>query len=147
MQVVREFGIKRSKARHNTTAAAEDETETERALEVDEELLYDTVILTTESKEILESRLRYVPSNESFPYEFVVNEEDVGQGSGNPNAFTRTFGENKFDADDVMISSMVSLKMQLHADSLLLNSCSNFHVLIDAVINENGGCGQVSELH
>lgn len=130
MQVLQEFSIKRSKAIHNAEGDESDE------------LIHNTVILTTESKDILNSRLRYSPKNESFPYEWIVNEEDVGQGSGNPNTFTQTNGENSFDADDVMISSMVSLQMQLYSDALIVNTCSNFHALIQTLVG--AGCGRVS---
>jgi len=121
MEVVKEFGARRS-------AITKDESGS----------VHNKIILTTESKNILESRHGYTAKNGDFPYEFIVNEEDVGQGSGNPNAFTR----GSYTADDVMISSMVSLKLQLHANSLLLNTCSNFHVLIGAM--KDAGCGLAS---
>jgi hypothetical protein len=42
-------------------------------------LLYDKVVLTSESAMILESREAY----ESFPFRFIVKPADVMQGSGN----------------------------------------------------------------
>jgi len=105
--------------------------------------LYETVILTSESKEILRSRLSYTPKNESFPFDFIVNEQDVGQGTGRPTSFMK--GNNKFLGDDVMVSSLVSLKMQLYAESLVMNTCSNFHFLIGTMTYLGCGLNQYSE--
>ena len=134
MQLVREFAEKRKKQYNinNDTIRGENST--------NDNFVHDTVILTSESKDILQSRLAYIPKNESFPFEFIVNEEDVGQGSGNPNSFASS--QNGFTPDDVMISSLVSMKMQIHSESMILNSCSNFHILIGTLVHV--GCSRTN---
>lgn len=129
-KLIQDFAMKKSKKRQQQNHIHnEDKNETV--------LLYDRVILTSESKDILNSRFQYTPKNESFPFDFIVNEGDVGQGSGAPRQFTKS----DFTADDVMISSLVSLKLQLYPESLLLNLCSNFHNLIVSFVLM--GCGYV----
>ena len=55
----------------------------------------------------------------SFPFDFLVNERDAGQGTGDP----KKFSSGEFTPDDVMISSLISLQMQLYSESLVINSC------------------------
>lgn len=93
-------------------------------------------MLTSEDKKTIQSRLNYT-KNETFPFDFVVNDEDAGQGTG----FPGSFGEN---ADHIMISSLISLKMQLYTESVVVNSCSNFHKLLaDLVVNECGNLNYI----
>ena len=80
------------------------------------------IMLSSESKQIINARLDYV-NNSTFPYDFIVNEEDAGQGTGNPRQYHGA-------ADRVMISSLISLQMQLSTESIVLNDCSNFHKLM-----------------
>lgn len=117
IELIKEFAVKRSKQINNGT-----------------EILQDKVLLTSESSQVLKARFDY-PKNDTFPFDFIVNEKDVGQGSGNP----RSFNKANFKADDVMMSSLVTLKMQLFPDSLVVNYCSNFHNLIGAFVSM--GCG------
>jgi hypothetical protein len=97
-------------------------------------ILQDKVLSTSESSQVLKALFDY-PKNDTFPFDFIVNEKDVGQGSGNP----RSFNKSNFKADDVMMTSLVTLKMQLFPDSLVVNYCSYFHNLIGAFVSM--GCG------
>lgn len=97
--------------------------------------ILDKIILTSEDKNIMSARLAYEPKNETFPYEFIVNDEDIGQGTGLPRAFKKGTG------DEIMLASLISMKMQLYSESLLLNHCSNFHKLIMDLALHN--CGKV----
>ena len=100
-------------------------------------IMYDTIVLSSESKHMLEARFAY-SKNESFPFRIIANDEDCAQGHGKPKRF---FGGI---ADNVMVSTMAALKMQLIPETLVLNSCSNFHKLVGDIYgvcreNNNGG--------
>ncbi len=99
---------------------------------------YDTIVLSSDSKEMTEARLNYT-KNESFPFRFVVNNEDVHQGHGKP----AKYNTKLFTADQVMISTMVVFKMQLLPDTLIYNSCSNFHKVIAGIYDS--GCGMAQK--
>lgn len=89
------------------------------------------IMLTSEHKDIINARLDYT-NDPSFPYNFIVNEEDTGQGTGEPKAFQDS-------ADDIMISSLISIKMQLHTESIIYNDCSNFHkIMIELSLHDCG---------
>lgn len=98
-----------------------------------EDKTYKKIMLTSEDKKMIEARLAFSSKNDTFPFDFIINEDDAGQGTGLPGAF-------KADtADHIMISSLVSMKMQLQTDIMAVNSCSNFHkLLIDLAMH---GCG------
>ena len=102
---------------------------------------YDKIIVTSETKEMITSRLRYMPKNSSFPFDFLVNERDAGQGTGDP----KKFSSGEFTPDDVMISSLISLQMQLYSESLVINSCSNWHKVIAALFRN--GCGLARDFY
>jgi hypothetical protein len=70
-----------------------------------------------------EARFNYT-KNASFPFKFIANNDDVGQGHGKPRRYS-----NK---DEVMVATMAAMKMQLLPETLILNSCSNFHKLIES---------------
>jgi len=114
-QLIREFAAKRTLARtgDNTTNSS----------------LYDTVVLTSESKQVMEERFNYT-EKEDFPFRFIVNDEDPRQGSGKPGNY-RVSGSN---ADGVMLSSLTAIKMQMMSESTVLNSCSNFHMLMNSLL-------------
>ncbi|GFH56979.1 hypothetical protein CTEN210_13456 [Chaetoceros tenuissimus] len=91
--------------------------------------MYDTIVLTSEARDILDARFNYT-KNESFLFRFIVNEEDVTQGVGNPRHFKGIdrFNETKkWGADEVLLSSLVTVKMQMLPETLVINGCSNFH--------------------
>ena len=93
------------------------------------------IFLTTEDRVVMQSRHEY-ERNDSFPYRFIVNENDVFQGSGEPSLF-------KDRADSIMLASIVSMKLQLQSKFLVVNCCSNFHLIIFDLFLE--GCGAVSD--
>ena len=114
------------------------------------------LILTTEDKGILEARYNYtngsnnnnnnnnnntgadfpsMPSS-SFPYNFVVNEQDVMQGTGAPQFFLER-------GDRILIDSLVALKMQMQSRYLFGNCCSNFALVLMDMMHE--GCGAVPD--
>lgn len=90
-----------------------------------------TLIMTTEDESMFQQRLLYNASN-GFPLDFIVNEQDVMQGTGS----TRSYGT---DADNIMISSMIAIQMQLYASHVYGNCCSNFHLVLFDFVRE--GCG------
>ena len=92
----------------------------------------ESIILTTESPDILNAHRNYT-INSSWPFEFIVNDADVGQNSGRPGDF------GKGRADEVMLSTILALKMQLMAESVVLNCCSGFHKLMGEFLSR--GCG------
>ena len=63
---------------------------------------------------------------------FIVNEKDSLQGSGN----AKVFGEH---AEDIMLSSLLALRMQLNAGHVYGNCCSNFHLMLFDMVH--AGCG------
>ena len=114
MQLAKEMAVKRVKQRGASNVS---------------QIHYDTIVLSSESKDVLEAR-HNCTSNSSFPFRFVTNDQDAGQGHGKPKRFK--------NRDHVMVSTMAALKMQLMPDTLILNSCSNFHKLMLGFIE---GCG------
>jgi hypothetical protein len=94
-----------------------------------------TLIMTTEDEKLFQQRLSFNPQSQ-FPLDFVVNEQDSFQGTGN----VQVFGEN---ADDIMISSLIALQMQFHAGHVYGNCCSNFHLLLFDFLRE--GCGLTTQ--
>ena len=102
---------------------------------------YDKIVVTSETKELIMSRLRYMPKNSSFPFDFLVNERDAGQGTGDPK--TRIWLTT--GADNIMISSLISLQLQLYPESLAYNSCSNWHKVIASLFRN--GCGLARDFY
>jgi len=89
------------------------------------------IILTSESANIMEARKRW-ENKPDFPFRFLVNSDDTMQGSGWP-------AQYKGQANAVMLSSFVALKLQLLSRHLVANCCSRFHeVLVDLF---KFGCG------
>ena len=127
MFLLQDFAQRRTKDRNNGT-------ETMR--------YYDSVVLTSEAKEIMESRFHYIDNGTLFPFRFVVNDEDSLQGSGNPHNYGQ---KQNTTADEVMLSTLMALKMQLLPESSLLNGCSNFHKLMNGFLKT--GCGMTKLGH
>ena len=102
---------------------------------------YDKIIVTSETKEMIMSRLRYMPKNSSFPFDFLVNERDAGQGTGDPKRkpFFTT------GADKIMISSLISLQLPLYPESLAYNRCSNWHKVMASLFRN--GCGLARDFY
>jgi hypothetical protein len=93
------------------------------------------LIMTTEDESLFKQRLLFNEASQ-FPLDFVVNEQDSLQGSGNANIF----GEN---ADNIMISSLTALQMQFNAGHVYGNCCSNFHLMLFDFLRE--GCGLTTQ--
>jgi hypothetical protein len=93
------------------------------------------LIMTTEDESLFKQRLLFNEASQ-FPLDFVVNEQDSLQGSGN----AKVFGEN---ADNIMISSLIALQMQFHAGHVYGNCCSNFHLMLFDFLRE--GCGLTTQ--
>lgn len=91
------------------------------------------LIMTTEDPGIFNQSLAY-QRNTSFPFEFVVNDQDNMQGSGFPREF-------KDDGENTIISSLLALQMHLSAGRVYLNCCSNFHGVLSQLLW--GQCGAV----
>jgi hypothetical protein len=89
------------------------------------------VILTTEDEAILKASKAY-QARADFPFEFLTNDQDVLQGTGAPKHY-----QDK--ADQIMLTTIVALKMQLHGRIVYGNCCSNFHLMLFDMLRE--GCG------
>eukprot|EP00536_Pseudo-nitzschia_multiseries_P016846 jgi/Psemu1/292734/fgenesh1_pg.1265_\ len=90
------------------------------------------LIMTTEDPKVFNQSLAY-QHNMSFPFQFVVNENDNMQGTGYPREFA--LGE----AEKTILSSLIALQFQFNAGKVFLNCCSNFHVVLNNLIR--GQCG------
>lgn len=113
-----------------------------------------SIVLTTESASVLEEKDAFM-ANASlvkmivpFPFEFVVNEFDIQQDSGNPKM---NIPEHNLDvelkensADQVMLSMVSSLQLQLLTKYTIGNCCSNFHRLLFELLD--GGCGAAYQI-
>ena len=93
-----------------------------------------SLILTTEDRKLFQQRLNY--SAIDFPFNFVVNENDVMQSSG---SYWNIARSTKESPDEIVLSSLIAMKMQFHAKYVYGNCCSNFHRLIFEMIQL--GCG------
>jgi hypothetical protein len=96
-------------------------------------LLYDTIVLTSESAMILESRKSY-ENVSSFPFRFIVNPADVMQGSGNPGSY-KSMQKMNVTADDIMFSTVSSIAFQMMCKVVVANLCSNFHKMMIGFIH------------
>jgi hypothetical protein len=96
-------------------------------------LLYDTIVLTSESSMIIEARKVY-ENISSFPFRFVVNSADIMQGSGNPRHY-KALQKVNISADDIMFSTVSSIAFQMMCKVVVANLCSNFHKIMIAFIH------------
>lgn len=94
------------------------------------------LVMTTEDPALFAQRLQYSKSSSNFPLEFVVNNLDPLQGTGNTKKYRQA-------ADDILISSMLAIQMQFHARHVYGNCCSNFHLLLFDFLRE--GCGMTTQ--
>ena len=116
------------------------EMRTKALREQGDNTVIDKIVLNTEDRTYMEARLDY-PRNETFPFDFIVNDKDVMQGTGN----SITFNDQ---ADQIMLNSFVAMKMQLFTESLSVNSCSNFHkMILDQSIHDCGVQNYVEIYH
>jgi hypothetical protein len=90
------------------------------------------LIMTTEDPQVFNDSLAY-QHNDSFPFEFLVNGNDNMQGSGYPKDFSS--GEE----EKTIVSSLMALKFHFNAGRVYLNCCSNFHLVLNYLLQ--GQCG------
>ena len=106
------------------------------------------IILTSESLDVHQAQQNYQGTN-SFtlskpqseavhvvPYDFITNDFDLIQNSGDPKAID---GGN-VTKEDVLLSTLGSLKMQLHSHYMVGNCCSNHHLMLVDLLK--AGCGK-----
>jgi len=89
------------------------------------------LIMTTEDPQVFKESLAY-QNNPSFPFELLLNQNDNLQGSGAPKKI-------KSEAEETIISSLVALKFHFHAGKVYLNCCSNFHKVLDHLLQAQCG--------
>jgi hypothetical protein len=80
------------------------------------------IVLSSESPNKLAARHQWEKNQSSFPFQFVVNEDDIEQGSGTP----RTYGKGAYD---VMLSPIAvlninfSVSISLETAALVTTQC------------------------
>jgi hypothetical protein len=74
-----------------------------------------------------------------FNFRFVNNDYDHSQGTGNPLLMGKSVANKTVAMDEMMLSAISSLKIQLHARYTIGNCCSNFHLLMFDFLRD--GCG------
>ena len=111
-----------------------------------------SIILTSESSEIfraqkqfeadnklqfplISSNMTHLKQSNMSPFHFITNTFDVIQDSGNPTKM-KDFSEPK---EEILMSALASLKMQMNAERSVGNCCSNHHLLLFDYLQE--GCG------
>jgi hypothetical protein len=90
------------------------------------------LIMTTEDPSIFNASLSY-QHNESFPFQFLVNNNDNMQGSGYPSYFSPGEGEK------TIVSSLTALQFHFNAGRVYLNCCSNFHLVLKYLLHAQCG--------
>jgi hypothetical protein len=90
------------------------------------------LIMTTEDPSIFNASLAY-QRNESFPFQFLVNNNDNMQGSGYPSHFSSGEGEK------TIVSSLTALQFHFNAGRVYLNCCSNFHLVLKHLLHAQCG--------
>ncbi|KAL3917106.1 MAG: hypothetical protein SGILL_004867 [Bacillariaceae sp.] len=86
------------------------------------------LVITTEDPNVFRKSVAY-RNNTRFPFDIVLNENDNLQGTGKP-----TRGES-FDGNATMVSSLVSLAMQLVPGTVYGNCCSNWHKVMHLLVD------------
>jgi len=97
-------------------------------------MFHDTVILTSESRSVLNAKIDF-EKRKTFPYKFIVN--DFAGGTGRPRPF-QSIDILNITAYDIMLSTTIALKMQLLTQSTVGNCCSHFHLIIQSLLTR--GC-------
>ena len=98
------------------------------------------IILTTEDEKVMRDMKTFDPTSIPFSYRFITNDRDVLQGTGFANDFEKI---RNITADQVMLSSLAALKLQLGAKYSVGNCCSNFHNLLFDFLRD--GCGAAQD--
>jgi hypothetical protein len=107
-----------------------------------------SIVLTTESDSVMQEKDEFMKNKTlvnkvPFKFDFITNDFDIRQDSGNPQY---NIPEHNLDvvleennADEVMLSMISSLQIQLLARYSIGNCCSNFHRILFELLD--GGCG------
>lgn len=100
------------------------------------------LIVTSESIQIMQEQRDMMASNRSrsFPFEFLINEKDVAPDSGKYRQAKRR--RHSFSADDAMLGSLSTLKLQMKSAITVANCCSNFHLLLSDFLMEGLGAAE-----
>jgi hypothetical protein len=102
------------------------------------------IIFTTESKQMVEDQTVFMnqslSSSSQTKYRFVTNQYDVTPDSGH--GVKRP--PSNATADQVMLSAISSLKLQLMARVTIGNCCSGFHVTMNSYLSEGLGAASSS---
>lgn len=98
------------------------------------------IMVTTESPSVSAeeeafTKRRKPPHWQKLQFSFMHNNFDVQQDSGH-----MVKAANQAGFDEIMVSSLSSMRAQLSNRVVLLNCCSNFHFLINMLVT--GGCGR-----
>jgi hypothetical protein len=102
-----------------------------------------TIIFTTESTSVVQDQITFVTNatwREKYPYQprFITNAQDVTPDTGFVSEATRDKSRN-ITANNALLSSIASLKLQMLARVTVGNCCSNFHALLSDFYAQ--GCG------
>jgi hypothetical protein len=89
-----------------------------------------TIVVTTEASDIASSSRLY----QSDTLSIVMNTDDTLQNTGRPRN-----PKYRYQADAIMESTLIALRLQLYAKVTVGNCCSNFHLLLFDLLY--GGCG------
>ena len=89
------------------------------------------ILLSTEDSSIANATQMYIPPD---GVDIIMNDKDVLQNSGRPS--TRKY---RWVAKQVMMSSLIAIKLQMYARRSVANCCSNFHLLLMDLWQ--AGCG------
>jgi hypothetical protein len=102
-----------------------------------------SLIVTSEAPAIREAQDNFEKQRDRgllpFNFHFVNNEYDNPEGTGNPLRMGKRVTNKTVTMDDIMLSAISSLKIQLHARYTIGNCCSNFHLLMFDFLRD--GCG------
>lgn len=108
---------------------------------------FTKIILTSESPDVFEAQRLFqsqnstYPTNITFPFKFVTNSFDVLQNTGEPKRMPNSEGSK----EEILVSSLSSLKLQFYAKYNVGNCCSNYHLLLFDFLYD--GCGASESGH
>jgi hypothetical protein len=102
-----------------------------------------TIIFTTESSDTVREQQKFVNDTElqsRYPYHFnfLTNDLDNRPDTGSMKGSQRLFQGEK-NADNILLSSIATMKFQMLARVSVGNCCSNFHILLSDFLTS--GCG------
>lgn len=106
---------------------------------------FSNIVVTTESKQVLYEQAQYaaemksnVDNHSIFSVQFITNPFDVTQDTG---YFDGSTTATQYTVNQIMLSSISSLQLQLHTRTTVGNCCSNFHLLLKDLLSV--GCGSL----